>query len=79
MGDDGIRVAQGAMYAEDGTRLTLQMEGYTNFQPLVKLEEFMVERLEGGGHRSQIQNDDFSIIFGSWPTARRARPATSTC
>lgn len=66
MGDDGIRVAQGAMYAEDGTRLSLQMEGYTSFQPLQKLEEAIVEMMKVVGIEFTIQNDDFSIIFGSY-------------
>ena len=66
MGDDGIRVAKGAMYAEDGTRLTLQMEGYTSFQPLQKLEEAIVEMMKVVGAEFTIQNDDFSIIFGSY-------------
>ncbi|HND49891.1 MAG TPA: ABC transporter substrate-binding protein, partial [Anaerolineales bacterium] len=34
MGDDGIRVAKGAMYAKDGTRLSLELQGYTAFDPL---------------------------------------------
>ncbi|MBX3053302.1 MAG: peptide ABC transporter substrate-binding protein [Caldilineaceae bacterium] len=65
LGDDGIRVASGAANAEDGTRLSLQMEGYTNFQPLVKLEEAIVEMWKAVGVEATIQNDDFSIIFGS--------------
>jgi peptide/nickel transport system substrate-binding protein len=65
-GSDGIRVSQGAAYAEDGTRLSLQMEGYTNFQPLQKLEEALVEMWKAAGIEVQIQNDDFSIIFGSF-------------
>ena len=65
-GSDGIRVAQGAEYAEDGTRLTLQLNGYTNFQQLVKLEEGIAEMLKAVGIETTIQNDDFSIIFGSY-------------
>jgi peptide/nickel transport system substrate-binding protein len=65
-GPDGIRVAQGAHYAEDGTRLSLQMEGYTNFQPLQRLEEALVEMFRAVGIEVAIQNDDFSIIFGSY-------------
>lgn len=65
-GSDGIRVAQGAEYAEDGTSLTLQLNGYTNFQPLVRLEEGLVEMFREVGIEATIQNDDFSIIFGSY-------------
>jgi len=66
LGDDGVRVAQGAMYAEDGTRLTVQLNGYTNYQPLVKLEEALIEMFKVVGIEATIQNDDFSIIFGSF-------------
>lgn len=65
MGDDGVRAASGAAHAEDGARLSLQMEGYRNFQPLVKLEEAIVEMWKVVGVEATIQNDDFSIIFGS--------------
>jgi peptide/nickel transport system substrate-binding protein len=65
-GPDGIRVAQGTQYAEDGTRLALQMEGYTNYQPLQRLEEALVEMFKAAGIETSIQNDDFSIIFGSY-------------
>ncbi len=65
-GSDGIRVAQGAPNAEDGTRLTLQLNGYTSFQPLAKLEEALVEMFKAVGIEATIQNDDFSILFGSY-------------
>ena len=66
MGDDGIRVAQGAMAAEDGTRLSLEMQGYTAFDPLQLTEEFIVENLKAVGVEARIQNYDFSIIFGTY-------------
>ncbi len=66
MGDDGIRVAKGAMYAEDGTRLSLELQGYTAFDPLQLTEEFIVENLKAIGVEARIQNYDFSIIFGSF-------------
>jgi peptide/nickel transport system substrate-binding protein len=65
-GPDGIRVAQGAMYAPDGTRLSLELQGYTNFEPLQRTEEFIVENLKAVGIEARIQNYDFSIIFGSY-------------
>ncbi len=65
-GNDGIRVAKGAKYAKDGTRLSLEMMGYTNFEPLQKTEEFIVENLKAVGIEARIQNVDFSIIFGSY-------------
>jgi len=66
IGDDGIRVAQGAKYAPDGTRLLLELQGYTNFDPLQLTEEFIVENLKTVGIEARIQNYDFSIIFGSY-------------
>ena len=65
-GSDGIRVAQGAEYAKDGTRLSMELQGYTNFEPLQRTEEFIVENLKAVGIEARIQNYDFSIIFGSW-------------
>jgi peptide/nickel transport system substrate-binding protein len=66
MGDDGIRVAKGAMYAKDGTRLSLELQGYTAFDPLQLTEEFIVENLKAVGIEARIQNYDFSIIFGTF-------------
>ncbi len=65
-GSDGIRVAKGAKYAADGTRLSLELQGYTNFEPLQRTEEFIVENLKAVGVEAKIQNYDFSIIFGSF-------------
>ena len=65
-GPDGIRVAKSAKYAADGTRLSLELQGYTNFEPLQRTEEFLVENLKAVGIEARIQNYDFSIIFGSW-------------
>ncbi len=65
-GSDGIRVAKGAKYAEDGTRLSFELMGYTSFEPLQKTEEFIVENLKAVGVEARIQNVDFSIIFGSF-------------
>jgi peptide/nickel transport system substrate-binding protein len=65
-GPDGVRVAEGAPFAEDGTRLSLEMQGYTNFQPLVDLENALVAQLAEVGIEVTIRNDDFSVIFGSF-------------
>lgn len=66
VGADGIRVAKGALHANDGTRLSLDLMGYTNFAPLQRAEEFIVENLKAVGIEARIQNVDFSIIFGSF-------------
>jgi len=66
MSNDGIRVAQGAQYAPDGTRLSLELQGYTSYEPLQRTEEFIVENLKAVGIEARIQNYDFSIIFGTY-------------
>jgi peptide/nickel transport system substrate-binding protein len=66
MGSDGIRVAKGAKYAKDGARLSLELQGYTAFDPLQATEEFIVENLKQVGIEARIQNYDFSIIFGTF-------------
>lgn len=65
-GSDGIRVAQAAKYAEDGVRLSLQMEGYTKFQPLQKLEEALVAQFKVIGIEVKVHNDDSAVLFGSY-------------
>ena len=65
-GPDGIRVAQGAMYAEDGTRLSMEMQGYTGYEPLERVEQFIAENLKAVGIETNIINYDYSIIFGSY-------------
>jgi len=65
-GEDGIRIAKGAPYAVDDTRLSLQLEGYTDFQPLQKLEEALVAQLQAVGIEVTIKNDDRAVIFGSF-------------
>ncbi|MDQ2693430.1 MAG: hypothetical protein M3Y68_15440, partial [Chloroflexota bacterium] len=59
-------VAEGALHAEDGTRLSLELQGYTAFEPLERTEQFIVENLKDVGIEANIQNYDFSIIFGSF-------------
>ena len=53
-------------YAQDGTRLSLELQGYTSFEPLQRTEEFIVENLKAVGIEARIQNYDFSIIFGTY-------------
>ncbi len=65
-GADGIRVAKGAPNAADGTRLSLELQGYTSYEPLQRTEEFLVENLKAVGIEARIQNYDFSILFGSF-------------
>lgn len=66
LGDDGIRVAQGAMHAEDGTRMELLVNGYTGFDPIDLGELAIQEDLANVGIQMNIENQDFAIIFGTW-------------
>jgi peptide/nickel transport system substrate-binding protein len=40
--------------------------GYTNFPPLDRTEEAIVEQMKEIGIEMYIQNEDFSVIFGGW-------------
>jgi len=65
-GSDGIRIAQGITGIEDGTRLSVQMEGYTKFLPLQRLEEALVGQFKVVGVEAKPHNDDGPVIFGSY-------------
>lgn len=47
-------------------RLSLELQGYTAYDPLQLSEEFVVENLKAVGVEARIQNYDFSIIFGTY-------------
>jgi len=66
LGNDGVLEAKGALYAEDGTRLSLEMQGYTGYEPLERVEQFIAENLKAVGIETNIINYDYSIIFGSY-------------
>jgi peptide/nickel transport system substrate-binding protein len=63
---DGIRECHGCPYGEEGEPLRLQLMGYTNFPPLDRTEEAIVEQMKAIGIEMYIQNEDFSVIFGGW-------------
>lgn len=63
---DGIRECHGCPYAKEGDILRLQLMGYTNFPPLDRTEEAIVEEMQAIGIEMYIQNEDFSVIFGGW-------------
>jgi peptide/nickel transport system substrate-binding protein len=65
VGDDGIRVAQGALYAEDGTRLSLEMVSYS-WDPMQKGQQFIAENLKAVGIEAKLQTLDMSILFGTF-------------
>jgi peptide/nickel transport system substrate-binding protein len=66
MGDDGVRVAQGAPYAEDGTRLELDMTGYTDFRLLEQTELVIADLWSDLGIETNVRNVEQSVLFGGW-------------
>lgn len=63
---DGIREAHGVADVEDGTKLTLMMNGYTGFSTLDLIELAVQEDLKAAGIEIKIENQDFAVIFGTW-------------
>lgn len=66
MGRDGVRVAQGARYAPDGTRLSLEMVGYTDFRLLEQTELVIADMWEELGVETNVRNVEQSVLFGGW-------------
>ncbi|GAB4429549.1 MAG: peptide ABC transporter substrate-binding protein [Anaerolineae bacterium] len=63
---DGIREAQGAMYAEDGTKLSLDMVGYTGWSLLEQTEQVVAAMLKDIGVEVNLSNEEMAVLFGSW-------------
>jgi len=66
MGSDGVRVAKGAEYAPDGTRLSLEMMGYTDFRLLEQTELVIADQLKQIGVELKVRNVEQSVLFGGW-------------
>src|SRR5690606_29503347 len=66
LGNDGVRVADGAEYAEDGTMLTLEMLGYTDFRLLEQTELAIADMLSQIGVEVSVRNVEQSVLFGGW-------------
>lgn len=63
---DGIREAHGALYAEDGTPLSLSMTGYSGFTLLDQTELVIAEYLKDVGIDLQVGNEEMAVLFGGW-------------
>ncbi|RIK45216.1 MAG: hypothetical protein DCC57_16855 [Chloroflexi bacterium] len=72
-GEDGVRVASGALYVEDGTRLSLRLQGYNDFQPLVDLEDALVAQFAAVGVELVVENDPMEVVFGSYADGARRK------
>ncbi len=72
-GADGIRVAQGAQFTGDGTRLRLKMQGPTGDALREQVEQVLVERWKQVGIEAFIENAPTSALFGTWDSGGSAR------
>lgn len=63
---DGVREAQGARHAPDGTPLRLEMTGYTDFRLLEQTELVIADLLSDIGFDIQVRNVEQSVLFGGW-------------
>lgn len=63
---DGIREAHGVEGVEDGTPLSLMMNGYTGFSTLELIELAIQEDLMAVGIDTRLENQEFAVIFGTW-------------
>ncbi len=63
---DGVREAHGVENVEDGTKLSMTMNGYTGFDVLDLIELAVQEDLANVGIEVSIENQEFAVIFGTW-------------
>lgn len=70
---DGIRVARGAEFAKDGTRLRLKLQGPTGDELREQVEQILVERWKQVGIEAFIENAPTSALFGTWDSGSVAR------
>jgi len=65
-GPDGIRVAKGAKYAKDGTRLRLKLQTTTGNKLREQTEQLIIEYMKVIGLEFYIENVPSAVLFGSW-------------
>lgn len=66
---DGIREAHGVEGVEDGTPLSMNMNGYTGYSTLELIELAVQEDLKAVGIDTKLENQEFAVIFGTWDDA----------
>ncbi len=66
VGADGIRVAQGAKYAKDGTRLRLKLQTTTGNKLREQTEQLLIDYMKQIGIEFYIENVPSAVLFGSW-------------
>jgi len=65
-GPDGIRVAKGAKYAPDGTRLRLQFMTTTGDDVRERTQLLVIEDMRKAGMEIYVQNAPSSVSIGNW-------------
>jgi peptide/nickel transport system substrate-binding protein len=65
-GSDGVRVADGAPYADDGHRAEIGLSTYAAFLPMELTALAIQEDLGDVGIRVNVSIEDFAVIFGGW-------------
>ena len=73
VGSDGIRVAQSAQFAKDGTRLHLKMQGPTGDAIREQVEQILVGEWKQVGVDVSIENAPTAALFGTWSSGGIAR------
>ncbi len=66
VGSDGIRVAQGAKYAKDGTQLRLKLQSTTGNKLREQVEQLLIDYMKTIGVEFFIENVPSPVLFGSW-------------
>lgn len=66
LGSDGVRVAQGAANAPDGTRLSLELVGYSDFRLLEQTMLVLQDLYRDLGVEVNVRTVEQSVLFGGW-------------
>lgn len=72
-GADGIRVAQGARYAKDGTRLRLKLQGPSGDSLREQVEQVLLDWWKQIGVEAYIENAPTAALFGTFESGGIAR------
>lgn len=73
VGSDGVRVAQGARSAKDGTRLRFKLQGPTGDSLRERVEELLLVYWKAVGIEAYIENAPTASLFGTWSAGGIAR------
>jgi peptide/nickel transport system substrate-binding protein len=66
LGADGIRVAKGAKYAKDGTRLRLKYQTTSGDKLREDTQQIVLDQLKRIGIEVYIENVPSDVLFGTW-------------